>query len=295
MVHCHTHIVKNVKCMTRNLAGQKGTILVGTDKLESLHFLAVVLGRHLSTVHLHQHSNPDKLNLILAGLKNPLDLVAFKMPTLSQTSESSVFFKEISDISFKTEAFLPGTGQATSSRIFFLLEDEDPAFGEVERLFTLGSRFQLVQAARANDQAVIGWILQGFGMSPSLRMIQSMFVISKLKSNSFSETALSTSREWTTTSKKLFKKANLMQEIRDTFFGGDLAVRKLFSVSNPFLRAVGQECFNDIVSEVFQQPTDQRCFDPRLKAACDRRHLRVSKTLKRQLEALQYARGGIQG
>ena len=284
VIHYHSHIEKNVNSLIQSLAQEKGTILKGksgTNKVQSLQFLALFLGRHLTLVNLHEHSKLDRLDLILAGLRNPLDLVAFRLENRSKEREN-VFFTKISELCSQDTGFSNGTPGDRSSKASRVMILDNEACN-----FTLGSRFRVVQAAQADDKAVIGRILQGFGMNPNLRMIQSMFVISKLNRKSFSEIGGHVSGDWAT-SKKLYRKANLLQEIRDTFFEGDLAVRRIFSTSNPFLRAVGQECFNDIVSDIFQQPIDKRYFDPKLKSVCEQRKLTVSKTFKKQLEQLEY-------
>ena len=290
MVHYHKHIDRNVNQLARSLAQNQGTILKGSqgeeeccsssnNKKESAQFLAMVLGRHLTLVDLHEHSKLDKLDLILAGLISSRDLIAIGLSS-SRIGRASrhAFFRQISKLSSRDQAFSADNQdnkQSLVSRIM-ILDNGDT---------DLGLRFRTVQSAEPNSKAVMARILEGFGMSPNLRMVQSMFIISKLNTNSFSDSSYS--GDWA--AKNMYRKANLLQEVRDTFFEGDLALRNLFSTSNPFLRAVGQDCFNDIVSDIFQQPIDRRYFDPGLKRICDEKRLTVNNAFKKQLEYLKYA------
>lgn len=75
---------------------------------------------------------------------------------------------------------------------------------------------------------------------------------------------------------------------RDVLFDGDLAIRRIFSQSSPFLRSIGQECLNDIVADIFQNPVDKRHFEPRLREQCQRRGLTVTKAFQKRLENLHY-------
>ena len=76
---------------------------------------------------------------------------------------------------------------------------------------------------------------------------------------------------------------------RDAFFDGDIALRKVFSESNHFLMSVGQECFNEVVSDVFKKPLDNRLIEnTELRQTCDSMGLTVTKAFKKQLETLHY-------
>ena len=76
---------------------------------------------------------------------------------------------------------------------------------------------------------------------------------------------------------------------RDAFFDGDIALRKVFSESNHFLMSVGQECFNEVVSDVFKKPLDNRLIENvELRQTCADMGLTVTKIFKKQLETLHY-------
>ena len=82
---------------------------------------------------------------------------------------------------------------------------------------------------------------------------------------------------------------NEAHALRDAFFDGDIALRKVFSESNHFLMSVGQECFNEVVSDVFKKPLDNRLIENTdLRQACDSMGLTVTKAFKKQLETLHY-------
>ncbi len=155
--------------------------------------------------------------------------------------------------------------------------------------FQLGSHFRVVSACAPSQKSILKRSLIGFGMDePPVRMIQSIFVISRLTgSKAFGADG---SCNLAVDPKRLYKKANIYREIRDEFLGGDIAVRRVFGESSRFLKSVGQECFNEVVGDVFKTPIDPAALeDPSLREACARLKLAVTRPFKKQLESLSYS------
>jgi hypothetical protein len=184
---------------------------------------------------------------------------------------------------------LPGeTGSSFYQRIVFITSQSESVLDNAARPFQLGSNFRSVTASKPDQKAILKRALQGYGMpDPSVRMVQSIYVISLLTGSPAFARAGAT--RLPIDARKMYKKANIFCEIRDAFFDGDIAVRKVFSDSNRFLKSVGQECFNEVVNDVFKKPLDNRQLeDPALREACARLKLAVTKPCKKQLETLHY-------
>ncbi|TRY72347.1 hypothetical protein TCAL_08161 [Tigriopus californicus] len=280
-IHYHKHVEKNVHGLLAQFSQKRGTILEGDPKCNrttSLKYLALVLGRHLTVVNLFKYSHIPSLKDLLMILHNSLDLIALKYDTPESIEEKELYklIQTSSSVAHEHQSNALGLiPEPIASRIFFICPKDVQV--------NLGKAFKALHAAEPNLKLIIKQCLQGFGIDPSVRMIQSIFVLSQLHSKSFSETgsALSLLHD-----KKAYKRSDAFQEIRDLFLDGDFAIRQIFNKREPFMKTIGHECINEIVEETFKDPHDANQFDSSLNETARTMKLTMNRSFKKQVELL---------
>lgn len=280
-IHYHKHVEKNVHGLLGNFCQKRGSILVGDPKCNrttSLKYLALILGRHLAVVNLFEYSHIPTMKDLLTILHNGLDMVVFKYDS-HECVDEKVLYKliqtSVSIAQGHQTNLLGQISEPMTSRLFFICPKEIN--------MNLGRAFNTLTAAEPNLKLIIKQCLQGFGIDPTVRMIQSIFVLSQLHSKSFSETgsALSLLHD-----KKAYKRSDAFQEIRDLFLDGDFAIRRIFNKREPFMKTIGHECINEIVEETFNDPYDAQHFDSKLSEVAREMKLTMNRSFKKQVELL---------
>lgn len=92
--------------------------------------------------------------------------------------------------------------------------EPEPDRGDItNKRFQIGRHFRAISAAKPDHKSILKKCLQGYGMvEPSVRMVQSVYVISRLtSSNVFSSDGGCMMK---IDAKKMYKKANILREIR---------------------------------------------------------------------------------
>ena len=97
-------------------------------------------------------------------------------------------------------------------RIVFV-EQETEQGGIASKRLQIGRHFRTISAAKPDHESILKRSLQGYGMiEPSVRLVQSIYVISRLtSSNVFSSEG---GCMMNIDVKKMYKKANVLREIR---------------------------------------------------------------------------------
>ena len=93
------------------------------------------------------------------------------------------------------------------------VEPEPDRGGIANKRFQVGRHFRTISAAKPDHKSILKKSLQGYGMiEPSVRIVQSVYVISRLTSSSvFSSDGGCLMK---IDAKKMYKKANIFREIR---------------------------------------------------------------------------------
>ena len=131
----------------------------------------------------------------------------------SQVSPHTVYIRYV-EFRTKCTAFqLRGEAAKTYFQRIVFIEPEPHDGDSNNKTFQVGRHFRTISAASPEHQPILKRSLQGYGMvDPSVRMVQSVYVISRLtSSNVFSS---DDACKMNIDARRMYKKANILREVR---------------------------------------------------------------------------------